>query len=242
LQEGRQGFLVVQGDPLVEAADPAAARRSFQAAEFRVVVTSHWTATAEAADVVLPAAAYPENEGSLISAEGRVQHFDAAAPAPGEARPAWKILRVLGDRLGLRDMTFTDIGGLRARVKEAVGHAGLTVGQAPAAVPAPQGGAAPSFSGLWRVPTRHIYHDDAVTRHAPALQEAFGGAWAALHPDTAAAHGLEEHNEARFRGAGGRALLPVVLDRGVPKGAVWIPGGETAADLGPAFGALELSP
>jgi NADH-quinone oxidoreductase subunit G len=242
LGEGRDAYLVVQADPLVEAADPAAAQQAFADSGFRVVVSSHWTATADAADVVLPAAAYPENEGSLISAEGRVQHFDAAVPAPGEARPAWKILRVLGDRLGLRDMTFADIGELRARVKQTVGEAGLEVGQAPAAVAGmPEVQPAAEAASLWRVPTRHIYHDDVVSRFSPALQEAFGGAFAALHPDTAAAHGLSEHAEAGFRGSGGKVFLPVVLDTGVPQGTVWIPAGEATADLGPTFGPVELA-
>ena len=51
-------------------------------------------------DVLLPIAPFSETAGTFISTEGRVQSFQAAVPPLGEARPAWKVLRVLGTLLG----------------------------------------------------------------------------------------------------------------------------------------------
>jgi NADH-quinone oxidoreductase subunit G len=239
--EGRAGYLVVGADPLVEAADPVAARAAFEAAGCRVVLTSHWSQTAEEADVVLPMAAYPENEGSLLSGEGRLQSLNPAAKPLGEARPAWKILRVLAHTLGVPGSEFVEVAEIRQQAEAAIARAGIAVGAAPAKpglTPEPEGR---SGAGLLRLPARHIYHDDLFVRNAPALQEQFGGLVAVMHPDTAADHGLREFAEARFEGAGGAEWLPVHLDAGVPEGAVWIPQGEDAAGLGAAFGYLRVA-
>ncbi|MDA0822305.1 MAG: NADH-quinone oxidoreductase subunit NuoG [Proteobacteria bacterium] len=53
------------------------------------------------ADVLLPIATYAENEGSYVNALGQWQEFSPAVRAPGEARPAWKVIRVLGAQLSL---------------------------------------------------------------------------------------------------------------------------------------------
>jgi NADH-quinone oxidoreductase subunit G len=235
-----RGYVVVGADPLVEAADPAKARRAFNTAEFRVVITSHWSQTAEEADVILPAAAYPENEGTYLSNEGRLQNFAPAVNPQGEARPAWKILRVLAHSLGVPGSEFVEVDEIRTHAEAAVARAGISLGGAPATPGVTAEPQAKVGEGLWRVGARHIYHDDLLVRNAPALQEQFGGLAAMLHPDTAADLGLKEHAEARFAGEGGSAWLPVHLHEGVPKGAVWIPAGEDAAPLGPAYGFVRV--
>jgi NADH-quinone oxidoreductase subunit G len=240
-EASRAGYLVVGADPLVEAADPVAARAAFEEAAFRLVVTSHWSQTAEEADVVLPMAAYPENEGSLLSGEGRMQSLKPAAKPVGEARPAWKILRVLAHTLGVAGSEFVEVAEITAHAEAAVARAGITVGAAPAKAglqpeAEPFGG-----EGLVRLPARPIYHDDLFVRNAPALQEQFGGLKAVMHPDTAAELGLREFAEARFEGTGGAEWLPVHLDAAVPAGAVWIPQGEDSAGLGPVFGRVRVS-
>jgi NADH-quinone oxidoreductase subunit G len=55
----------------------------------------------DVADVLLPTATFAETPGTFVNAEGRWQSFDAAAEPPGEARPGWRILRVLGNELDL---------------------------------------------------------------------------------------------------------------------------------------------
>ncbi|MFA9461651.1 NADH-quinone oxidoreductase subunit NuoG [Thiohalorhabdus methylotrophus] len=235
-----KGYLVVGNDPLVEAGDPVTAGKAFQSAEFRVVITSHWSHTAEQADVILPSAAYPENEGTYLSGEGRLQTFKPAANPAGEARPAWKILRVLAHSLGVPGSEFVEVDEIRTHAEAAVARTGVVLGGAPAD---PAYRAEPETlkgTGLWRVPARHIYHDDLFVRHAPPLQEQFGGLTATLSPETAEELGLREFAEAPFLGSEGAVWLPVHLDEGVPKGTVWIPAGEDSAALGPAHGYVRV--
>jgi NADH-quinone oxidoreductase subunit G len=66
-----------------------------------VISLSPFRANMDIADVLLPIAPFTETSGSFVNAEGRVQGFHAVVRPAGEARPAWKVLRVLGTMLGL---------------------------------------------------------------------------------------------------------------------------------------------
>src|SRR5690606_13444299 len=55
----------------------------------------------EFSDVLLPIAPFTETSGTFVNAEGRVQSFHAAARPLGETRPAWKVLRVLSNLMGI---------------------------------------------------------------------------------------------------------------------------------------------
>ncbi len=55
------------------------------------------------ADVVLPAATWAESTGTFVSHEGRAQRFFSVLPPPGDARPAWRWLRDLLERLGRKE-------------------------------------------------------------------------------------------------------------------------------------------
>ena len=63
------------------------------------------------ADVLLPIALFAENGGHFVNAAGEWQGFKAAVAPPGEARPAWKILRVLGNHFDLGGFEIRSFGG-----------------------------------------------------------------------------------------------------------------------------------
>ncbi len=60
------------------------------------------------ADVLLPIAPFTETSGTFVNTEGRVQSFNAVVKPLGETRPAWKVLRVLGNLLGLAGFDHDD--------------------------------------------------------------------------------------------------------------------------------------
>ncbi len=66
-----------------------------------VITLSPFKANMDISDVLLPIAPFTETSGTFVNAEGRVQSFHAVVRPLGEARPAWKVLRVLGDMLGV---------------------------------------------------------------------------------------------------------------------------------------------
>ena len=67
-----------------------------------VVTLSPFKTNLDVSDVLLPIAPFTETSGSFVNAEGRLQSFHAVVKPLGEARPAWKVLRVLGNMVGLQ--------------------------------------------------------------------------------------------------------------------------------------------
>lgn len=66
-----------------------------------VVTLSAFKANLDCSHVLLPVAPFTETSGTFVNAEGRVQSFHAVVKPQGEARPAWKVLRVLANLLDL---------------------------------------------------------------------------------------------------------------------------------------------
>ncbi|MDR0458595.1 MAG: NADH-quinone oxidoreductase subunit NuoG, partial [Burkholderiaceae bacterium] len=66
-----------------------------------VVTFSPFKANMDVSDVLLPIAPFTETSGTFVNAEGRVQSFHAVVQPLGDARPGWKVLRVLADLLGV---------------------------------------------------------------------------------------------------------------------------------------------
>ena len=80
--------------------DSAAGGQGLVGAEM-VVTLSAFKTNMDVSDVLLPIAPFTETSGSFVNTEGRLQSFHAVVRPLGEARPAWKVLRVLGNLLGL---------------------------------------------------------------------------------------------------------------------------------------------
>ncbi|QDH69824.1 NADH-quinone oxidoreductase subunit NuoG [Marilutibacter alkalisoli] len=223
LLEPRQAYLIHGIEPGLDFAATGSAMKALGAA--KVVALSHFAcqSTREVADVILPIGALPEIEATLTSLDGREQLTQAAGKLPGEARAGWRVLRALGGALQVPGFDFTDLDGLR----EDIAKRDIT----------PIAGLAPYLQGegLEVVASPAIYRSDAVVRRAAALQShpLNVGPRAILHPDDAAATGLEDGSIGKFTANAGTATLPVVVDDRVARGSVWIETGYGAtAPLG----------
>lgn len=104
---------------LVAAADPLAGSPRPDGLEFLLVQELFLTETARQADVVLPAAALAERDGTFTNLERRVQRFDPGLPVPGLARPDWAIIRQLAVLLGA-DWAYATIGGVLAEMAHTI--------------------------------------------------------------------------------------------------------------------------
>src|SRR3954471_4916594 len=105
LLDGRvRAVLVAATNPVVSLPDGGRAREAFERAELLVVQDCHHpTETSALAHVVLPAAAWPEKEGSMTSSERRVGLVKKLLDPPGQARPDWQIYAGLARALGFGD-------------------------------------------------------------------------------------------------------------------------------------------
>ncbi|MEO6659061.1 MAG: NADH-quinone oxidoreductase subunit NuoG [Burkholderiaceae bacterium] len=233
--------LLLNVEPAFDAANPAAATAALQGAEMIVVMSPFKNAALELADVLLPIAPFTETSGTFISAEGRVQGFNGVVKPLGDTRPAWKVLRVLGNTLELAGFEFEsseevcaealgEVAGIPARLNNA----------APAAA-----GAAPHAAGpdLERVADVPIYCTDSLVRRASSLQlTADARPPVASLPSTLWERlGLAPGDKVRIQQGEAWAVLPARLDASLAETAVRVPAGhpDTAA-LGPMFGPLEV--
>lgn len=96
---------------------------SVEPGAFVVYQGSHGDRGAHRADVILPAAAYPERSGLFVNTEGRVQLANRAAFPPGEAREDWAILRALSEALGAK-LGYDSLAALRKVLFAAIPHLG----------------------------------------------------------------------------------------------------------------------
>lgn len=94
-------FLYIMGEnPVVSDPDSHHIQKALSALDLLVVQDIFLTETAELADVVLPAAAFAEKEGTFTNTERRVQRGRKAIDPPGAALPDWRILQMVMQRFG----------------------------------------------------------------------------------------------------------------------------------------------
>ncbi len=237
-EQPRKGYVLFNVEPELDCFDPATAGNALAQAEFVLVFSPYATPEmAEYADLILPIAAFSETAGSYVNLEGRWQTSSGIARPVGEARPAWRVLRVLGNVLDLEGFEYQSVEDVFLELRERVGEAKPgTLGWA-----APQVGFRPQ--GLVRLGDVPIYRTDSLVRRSPSLQATVLNPAAAAYVAavTAAQLGLAEGERVRVRQGSGSAELPLVIDDSVAAGCVWVPAAlaETSA-LGPMQGEVTL--
>jgi formate dehydrogenase major subunit len=93
--------MYIMGDNALRASpDTATVEKGLRNLEFLVVQDIFMSETAKLADVVLPAAAFAEKEGTFTNTERRIQRLNKAAEPPGEARPDWQIVCDISTAMG----------------------------------------------------------------------------------------------------------------------------------------------
>ncbi|MDD4882441.1 MAG: NADH-quinone oxidoreductase subunit NuoG, partial [Gallionellaceae bacterium] len=112
--EPKKAYVILGAEPELEAWDAARAHDALAAAELVIVMSPFLGHGSDYAHVMLPIAAYAETAGSYVSMEGRLQSFNAVVPPQGEARPAWKVLRVLGNQFDLAGFGQDSVGQVLA--------------------------------------------------------------------------------------------------------------------------------
>ena len=100
-----KAIILLNNEPEFDSAMGGRAPAAINAAQM-VVTLSSFKANMGFSDVLLPIAPFTETPGTFVNAEGRVQSFHAVVKPLGDTRPAWKVLRVLGNLLGLPGFDF----------------------------------------------------------------------------------------------------------------------------------------
>ncbi|HEU5295995.1 MAG TPA: NADH-quinone oxidoreductase subunit NuoG [Burkholderiaceae bacterium] len=239
LSQPMKALLLLNAEPAHDAADPAAARVALQGSGLVVAMTPFRDAAVDNADVLLPIAPFSETAGTFVNAEGRAQSFQGVVKPFGEARPAWKVLRVLGNLLGLTGFDHDSAEVVR---EEALADLDTAARLSNAPVGAPR--VTTPTHGLERVSDVPIYAADSLVRRAAALQATRDGLPPAvgLPPALWAELGLRPGAEVRVSQGSASAVLPAREDATLAATAIRVAAGHpSTATLGSMFGAISVA-
>jgi NADH-quinone oxidoreductase subunit G len=242
LAQPRKGYLLWGLEPGLDLGNPGQALRALGQAGCVVACTAFRSPSIEAvADVMLPIAAFAETSGTFVNAEGAWQGFRGAVGPPGEARPGWKVLRVLGNLLDVQGFDFSASAEVREELRA------LSTRAKPDNTPRGDLKALPrsKIAGAsYRVGTLPIYAADPLVRRSRALQAsplamAFG-VW--LNANDAAGLGLKVGDRVQVRQDGDAVTATLALDPRLPPGCVRIPAGVAGSEsLGDQIAAVTVS-
>jgi NADH-quinone oxidoreductase subunit G len=100
-EQARRGYLLVNLEPELDSADPLVLDHALAQAETVVALSAYRSESLLArSHVLLPITPFTETSGTYVSCEGRAQSFNGVVKPQGDARPGWKVLRVLGSMFG----------------------------------------------------------------------------------------------------------------------------------------------
>jgi NADH-quinone oxidoreductase subunit G len=218
LAEPRKAYLLLGLEAELDTGNPRAALAALKAAELVVALSPFEHRAVEYAHVLLPVSPFTETAGTYVSTEGRVQSFKGVVKPLGETRPAWKVLRVLGNLLGLPGFEQSSAEAVREEVLGAVSVAdrldnGL---RNPRAVLHAAG------AGLERIAEVPIYDADPIVRRAPSLQRTRDAAPPQARMNRARMEklGVRDGDTVRVRQGGGEAVVTAAADEGVAANCV----------------------
>ncbi len=234
-----KAYLVLNAEPRFDMDNGLTAEKTLSNA-FSVAFTAYKSAAASWAKVMLPVATFAETSGTFINAEGRVQSFKGVVPSKGQARPAWKVLRVLGNVLhfnGFEQESSEQVrdevigSGIHAKLNNKVTVLGQEVRRAAVS------------TGLERVAEVAIYRTDAIVRRAESLQatEISRTPKARVNATTLSSLQVTDGDKVKVKSATGEGEFVVALDNQLADNTIRLAQGfEETVALGSAYAQLTV--
>lgn len=235
--EAKKAYIVLHAEPALESAYPVQAQAALAQADM-VVVMSPFKHGTEYADVLLPVSPFTETSGTFVNCEGRAQSFYGVVKPLGDTRPAWKVLRVLGNLLGLENFDFETSEAVRDEVLGKLDISAVLNNRSnlqPALV-------TNTTNSLERVADVSIYATDAIVRRAESLQKTADARTPQVWISTQYAQkiGVVAGDMVKVS-KGGSVLLHVGIDQTLPENVVRVAAGHLlTSNLDGMFGAITV--
>ncbi|MDY7544777.1 NADH-quinone oxidoreductase subunit NuoG [Glaciimonas sp. CA11.2] len=242
----RKAYVLLNVEPELDSFNPQVARAALNQAEMVVVLSAYKHAT-DYADVLLPIAPFTETSGTFINCEGRAQSFNGTVRPLADARPAWKVLRVLGNLLSLPGFDYDTSEAIRVEVlgTDNLAEANLQsrLNNISDVALQPVSAVIAVSDAIERVADVPIYFSDAVVRRASSLQTTTDAqvpqAW--LSATLAQKMGIATGDLIKVKQGQGAASLMAAIDVGLPENVVRIAAGHSSTNaLGAMFGSISV--
>jgi NADH-quinone oxidoreductase subunit G len=233
IAQATKAFLLYQVEPEFDHAAANASLDAMAGADTVIALSAYRSeAMMQYADCLLPLASFTESSGTVVNMEGRRQSYSAVVKPYAQARPGWKVLRVLADLLQIPSLAFETIEDLRqsafakadaCALSNQLQHvSGLFDDDIPNT-------GDHRFERLAEVP---IYACDGVVRRAPSLQSTRDARLPALrvHPsvlnnpsDADSAHGITKAYLVEVSDGRHKVQVQAEADAGVSRGVLRMP-------------------
>lgn len=246
LSQPLKAYIIQNIEPEFDIENPVQALNALQQAEFVVSLTPYVSETMKAyADVLLPIATANETSGTLVNIAGMWQSFNAAAKTPGDVKPGWKVLRVLGnlfDIKGFEYMTSEEVLGDLQHKLEGQVEIGSPIADNLLEWQCPENISAKT-AGLQRITEVSMYHVDSVSRRATALQQTHDAHEnVRINSSLAAKLQIEKGQQVTITQGNNAAEANITIDDSITDNCVYIAAGTSAsASLGSSFDTVELT-
>lgn len=240
VSNARKAFILLNVEPNADLINPAATRAALEQASTVIALSPFASEELLAvADVILPITPYTETSGSYINAAGTLQSAQASVRPAGQARPGWKVLRVLGSLLQLDGFNFNSSEEVRdaavpANIQDLLSNKTSIAPAAPVV----------NTQGLERLADVPIHFTDAIVRRASALRltrDSKRALQAGLPAGLFAELNLKEGDAVRVTQNSSQVVMPATMQKGLAEGVVRVSAGtEAGALLGEMFGTLTV--
>jgi len=247
-------YLLLHTEVELDMSLPRLATAAMHSAELVVAMSPFRHQALDYAQVLLPVAPFTETAGTFVNSEGRTQTFQGVVPPLGETRPAWKVLRVLGNLLHLDGFDFETVDDVRDEINAVAGDPAdrldntLDMSAVKAALkttPMVSNAADSSFEQIVveRIGEVPIYQVDGIVRRAPALQQTRDAQVdrVSMQGGLIEKLGLQPGDRVRICQHGGEAVLDFDRDDRLPVGCVRVATAiDATSELGAAFGEMTV--
>lgn len=237
LSDNLAGYLLLNVEPGFDIENPGLARKAVLGAQFVVLLSPYNDdSMKDYADVILPMAPFAETSGTYINIDNNWQSFKGALAPYGEARPAWKILRVLGNLLqdsGFDYVSSEEILNELKSLAELMTNTEYTL-YVPNSIKEPT-------VAIQRVGEWPLYRGDAIVRRADALQKCASADTSCIRVNPKTADRLHLGESATVSQGNIEITLPLKRDPKVATDVVWLPNAmQETADLGHSFAEINI--
>jgi len=242
IESPRKVYVLMGIEPEWDCALPAKTLNALQQADVVISLGSFVTdAMRDYCDWLLPINSYAEVEGTKINIEGRWQSCNKVVSSSGEAKPAWKVLRMLGCELGLDGFDYLSISNVQSEISSSIDKA-CEFSNELTSIPLIEV-KQHNTEDVYCVGSTPIYSIDPLVRNAASLQQAQASDESAAHVNAfdIEKYGLVEGKWVKVIQGDESGIFQCVLDNKVLPGTVYIPRALPRSEkLGALYGSVEL--
>jgi NADH-quinone oxidoreductase subunit G len=244
---GKINCLILLGaDPIADVRDTELVRQAMAAVQHIIAVDTFASTSSQRADVLLPAAAFGEKDGTTTNLEGRVTQLNRKVNVHGTARPDWMIALELADYLG-HDLGVGSVQEVHqhlvskvsafadaTRAALAINPDGILLRRSTSngsAVTAPAVPDRPGF-GYRLVVSRKLYDNGSNVAHSASLAPLATGSSLHMHPLDLDRLGALVGDQVKVSSDRTSIVMPIVADESVTRGTVWAAWAQSGSNIG----------